>query len=189
MPKVAKEDNFEYVLLGLLNHTSLSGYDIKKKMDFEVNNFYPKVGLNKIYPTLKKLEKKKLVKMNEHKTSNRPSKKIYSITTSGKNKLTEWLQSPLKIRDEKYGLTIFKEFLIRLYFSSLIPKEETIDSIDELKDWLKNTLEIFDLYEHNLRNVIDEESDHKYYLLTVLFGKTIYEATLKWTDIARKILK
>jgi len=188
MPKVAKEDDFDYVILGLLNHASLSGYDLKKRIDFEVSNFYPKVGLNKIYPTLKKLERKKLVEMRETKTSNRPNKKIYSITTSGKNKLTEWLQSPLKIEDEKYGFTIFQEFLVRLYFSSLISKEETIESIGQLENWLDNTLGIFELYEQNLRNVLDEESDHKYYLLTVLFGKLQYEATLKWIDIARKIL-
>ena len=189
MPKVAKEDSFEYVILGLLNHTSLSGYDIKKRIDFEVSNFYPEVGLNKIYPTLKKLEKKKLVKMSESKTSNRPSKKIYSITTSGKDKLTEWLQSSLKIEGKKYGFTIFQDFLVRLYFSSLIPKEETIESVNQLEKWLKETLKRFEFYEQNLKDVLDEESDHEYYLLTVLFGKTIYEATLKWADMARNTLK
>jgi hypothetical protein len=44
------------------------------------------------------------------------------------------------------------------------------------------------MYKENLEKARDN-SDHVYYLLTVMFGIETYEAYLRWCSKARKMLK
>ena len=55
-----KENTARYILLGLLSHQPLSGYDIKKRVDLSIQPFWP-VGFGQIYPTLAQLEREGLV--------------------------------------------------------------------------------------------------------------------------------
>lgn len=189
MPKVAKKTTLEYVILGLLNHVPLSGYDLKKQFDNRVSYFWSEVSLSKIYPTLKKLEKRKCVSMTEVQSTNRPIKKIYSITDTGKEELIEWISVPIKISQTKHGLSFIQELLVKLYFSNLIPKKDTLTTVEEFKKWSLNTCQILSQYEDRLREVLEQDEDHRYYLLTVLLGKAIYEGVIKWSSEAYELLK
>lgn len=189
MPKAPKETKLNYVIMGLVNHEPMSGYDIKRRIDMEIGFFWPEVGFSQIYPTLKKLEKNKLVSMKEEKTGNRPSRKVYSITSKGKKQLIEWLKEPVEIEKTNHSFTIFQEFLLKLYFSGAISQENVIENINELEKWLKQTKTLFDQYEANLERILHSSEDHKYYLLSLQFGKIIYESLLNWTKNAKDLLE
>ncbi|TET30720.1 MAG: PadR family transcriptional regulator [Candidatus Heimdallarchaeota archaeon] len=189
MPKVPKDTKLEYVLLGLVNHEPMSGYDIKRRIALEIGFFWPEVSFSQIYPILKKLEKKETVSMKEEKTGNRPSRKVYSITSKGKKELIEWLKEPVEIERTNHSFTIFQEFLLKLYFSGAIPQENVIENINELEKWLKQTKTLFDHYEVSLEQVLHSSDDHKYYLLSMQFGKIIYESLLNWTKNAKELLE
>ncbi len=189
MPRVPKESNLEYVILGLLNHEKLSGYDIKQIIERRISFFWKKTSFTQVYSTLKKLEKEELVSMREEKEGNRPNKKIYTITRKGKDKLEIWVSRPLTFQKTNYSFTLFQEFLLKLYFGSSIPKEKTHYNIILLEKWLTHTSGIFKEFEQDLLRNQDEE-DHKYYYLTMKFGQIIYESILdKWFKEAERILK
>jgi DNA-binding PadR family transcriptional regulator len=52
---MSKENTTEYIVLGLLMHEDLSGYDLKKHIDQSISQFW-EVGYGQLYPTLKELE-------------------------------------------------------------------------------------------------------------------------------------
>ena len=189
MPKVAKESNLQYVLLGLLSHEPHTGYDLKKRIEMSISYFWPKASYSKIYPTLKKLEKQELVQMKEEKKGNRPTRKIYSITKKGEVYLKKWVAQPLKTKKRTDSFLLFQEFLLKLYFGNQVSKEANLSNIEDLENWLATVQPTFKLYEANLREYIENHEDHKFFLLTVLFGKAIYKSVSEWAKEAKKILQ
>ena len=51
---MASEDKLSYIILGLLKHEPLTGYDLKKNFENEVGEFW-QANTGQIYPTLRKL--------------------------------------------------------------------------------------------------------------------------------------
>ncbi|MFW9923527.1 MAG: PadR family transcriptional regulator [Candidatus Thorarchaeota archaeon] len=186
MPKTVKTDELEFVVLGILNHEPMTGYDIKERIEREVGYFWPEVDYNKIYPTLKKIEKKNLATMKID-DKNYPPKKIYTLTDTGYNYFMKWLSQPVKMT--KHGFTYFQEFLLKIHFGGELPDEILLRNIDAFEQWLNKILAVFIGYEGNLNSVINEDKDHRNYLLSLLFGKAIYTSLFDWIDEAKKIIK
>ena len=80
---MAKENTTIYIILGLLTHEELSGYDIKKIIDSSIGNFW-EVGYGQIYPTLKVIEKEGLVERKNEIQSKGPERITYTITDKGR---------------------------------------------------------------------------------------------------------
>nr|NHJ86007.1 PadR family transcriptional regulator [Asgard group archaeon] len=179
-----KLNEVDHIILGLLNHEPMSGYDIKGRIEYMISYFYPEIGFNKIYPSLKKLETAKMISLRIDDTDY-PPKKIYSVTKLGKEQLISWLSEPL--HETHHGFTLFQEFLVKLHFSSEVPREIVLRNIEFLEGWFANTIGIFNQYENQLNKILDSE-DHKFYLLNLLFGKTVYESLDKWINQAKKTL-
>ena len=57
---MVKENKTMYVILGLLSHTPMTGYDIKKRIDSTLKYFWG-ASFGSIYPALGELEKQKFV--------------------------------------------------------------------------------------------------------------------------------
>ncbi len=85
--------SLEYAILGFLNYGPLSGYDLKKVFDNSVQHFWP-ADQSQIYRTLSRLTKKDLVTIELVTQSERPDRKLYHITESGKSELLDWLAKP-----------------------------------------------------------------------------------------------
>ena len=56
MNKMAKDRKIDMVILGLLAHEDLTGYDIKKQIDGAISFFW-KGSFGSIYPALSDMEK------------------------------------------------------------------------------------------------------------------------------------
>jgi ABC-type antimicrobial peptide transport system permease subunit len=52
---MAKENKARFVILGLLAHEPMSGYDIKKRIEYSISNFYD-ISYGQIYPELARME-------------------------------------------------------------------------------------------------------------------------------------
>jgi DNA-binding PadR family transcriptional regulator len=176
-----KENKTEFILLGLLTHESLSGYDLKKQIDLMIGQFW-EVGYGQLYPTLKSLEEEGFITGASAESSKGPERIVYSITESGRAKLTEWLLLPAQKENVKY------EILLKVFFGSLLPPAETIKKIEEFKQRGAGNLELLGQYKQNLQVMLAENDDHLYFYLTVLFGEHIYQAYLEWADEAVKLL-
>jgi len=181
---MGKENKTVYVILGFLNHEDLTGYDIKKRIDTVLSYFWG-AGFGQIYPTLSLLERKGWVTKRNDSMGQKIERIIYAITDEGRDNLILWLAKPSENDKVKY------EILLKLFFGSALDVQKNIDHIEKFKNNYEKELPVLKGFEKNLTQVKDEveDTDHLYYLLTVLFGEKIYGAYLEWSNEALALLK
>ena len=85
------------LILGLLSHEELTGYEKKKRMDTTLKYFWG-ASYGSIYPTLSDLVNRGLAIKKEDGESKR-NKLIYTITDNGRDYLKEWLKSSVEKDD------------------------------------------------------------------------------------------
>lgn len=177
---MATEKKIDQVILGLLSHEPMTGYEIKKRMDTTLKFFWS-ASYGSIYPTLNTLEKDKKVTKVEM-TENGRDKVIYSITEEGKDTLKEWLAMPV-VKDE-----LRYETLLKLFFGSEVGTAITANHIQNFEAKIKLELPFLKASVKQLKELNSEE-DHQYFMLTAMFGVKVYEAYLEWCKEAKVILK
>ena len=178
---MAKDRKIDMVILGLLSHEDLTGYDIKKMIDGAISFFW-KGSFGSIYPALSAMEENGLVSKYKDENSGAREKILYHITDKGLEVLKEWLREEQASNDLKY------ETLLKLYFGGAGTREVSLHNIDVFEEKIRNDLALLKIYKENLEKVRDNE-DHMYFYLTVMFGIETYEAYLKWCAKARKMLR
>ena len=80
----------KYAILGLLNIEPMTGYDLGKKFNYQLAEFWS-AKHSQIYPELKKLVDEKLIVFNIEITGDVLEKKVYSITDKGRECFIKWL--------------------------------------------------------------------------------------------------
>ena len=100
-----------HAILGILQTQSLSGYDLKTQcFDGSISHFWP-ADQAQIYRTLDKMTEQGWIESQLEFQENRPNRKVYSITESGRSELGQWLTSV-------QALPVYREpFLIQLFFA------------------------------------------------------------------------
>ena len=100
--KSAKVGTLGFALLGVLARGPSSGYDVAQMMRQPVGFFWH-ARHSQIYPELAALDAARLVTFEVVAQTDRPAKKVYSLTPAGAAALREWITSPLDVpavRDE-----------------------------------------------------------------------------------------
>lgn len=177
---MANEKKIDYVLLGILSHEDLTGYDIKKRLDNRLSFFW-NASYGSIYPALARLEQVKMITSKREEDNGR-ERIIYSITDTGKSYLCEWLKKPV-VKDE-----LRYETLLKLFFGNEIGEAESIRHIHAFEKKIAQELVILEACVAQLEQY-QEEKTHMYYLLTAKFGVETYKGYLKWCDEAILMLK
>lgn len=179
---MGKDRKIDLVILGLLCHEPLSGYDIKKRIDHSIRFFW-KGSFGSIYPALNDMEKTGLIHKEMHlQQSGERERIVYDITESGRIRVEEWLKDSNASNELKY------ETLLKLFFGGISNCETAIQNIQNFKNEMKSQLQMFKIYQGSLSKVI-EENDHLYYYLTVLFGIKTCETYIIWCNEAIKIIE
>lgn len=178
---MANERKIDCVILGLLSHESLTGYEIKKRMDTTLKFFWG-ASYGSIYPALSGLVNDGLVTKYETKESGR-DKIIYTITEAGREHLKEWLHAPVEKDELRY------ETLLKLFFGSEIGREGTLEHINNFKDKIEKELPVLQGMVNVLEQIKDTDNTHLHYLLTAKFGVKVYKAYLEWCDETAEALK
>lgn len=158
--------SLQFAILGLLEYKSMTGYDLKKIFDESINNFWA-ASLSQIYRELGTLENKSYVVSVVQLQRDRPDKKIYSITETGKAAFKEWLVNfPEKISKETRD-----EFTLRIFFGSNLSKKDLIKQFQRFKDEklknleeIKSLNEISEKYTKEMKLFNDEELCWKFVL-------------------------
>lgn len=177
---MANEKKLNCVILGLLSHESLTGYEIKKRMDTALKLFWS-ASYGSIYPTLNSLVDNGMVTKLET-TDNGRDKVIYTITDSGKEYLKKWLTLPVTKDELKY------ETLLKVFFGGEIGPDVTLEHVHNFESKVKIELPYLKSAVNELSKIQGDEEAHKYFLLTAMFGERVYEAYLKWCKDAERIL-
>ena len=177
---MANEKKMDYAILGLLSHESMTGYEIKKRMDTTLKFFWG-ASYGSIYPTLSNLvQDEKITKFET--VENGREKIIYTITEQGRMHLKNWLSLPVEKDEIRY------ETLLKLFFGNEIGAKGTLEHIDNFSDKIRGQLLFLKGAVNELEQIKDEDLTHVYYQLTAMFGVKAYEAYLEWCVEARNIL-
>ena len=177
---MARERKIDMVILGLLSHEDLTGYDIKKRIDGAISFFW-KGSFGNIYPALKDMENQGLITKSDASVGGR-EKTTYHITKSGRDALKDWLKEEQVSNELKY------ETLLKLFFGGAESREVSVHNIEVFEEQIQKDLSVLKTYCETLEKSLDVE-DHIYYSLTASFGVETYEAYLRWCVRAKKILK
>lgn len=176
---MATDRKIDYVILGLLSHEDLSGYEIKARIDGAIRFFF-KGSFGSIFPALNDMEEKGLIAKKET-TSKGRKKTTYKITDAGLEKLKAWLESEQALNELKY------ETLLKLFFGGCEPINVSLKNIEAFEAKIKSDLLILKGYRDALKEA-PESNDHLCFSLTVSFGIETYEAYLRWCKKAKKML-
>lgn len=177
---MANEKKINQVILGLLSHESLTGYEIKKRIDTALKYFWS-ASYGSIYPTLSELVQDGFVTKKDTVENGR-DKIIYTITDAGRGYLKEWLAIPVTKDELRY------ETLLKLFFGSVAGTQISREHIENFEEKTKSELPYLQKAVKTLEG-IREDDVHKYYMMTAMFGVKVYQAFLEWCDEAKQILK
>lgn len=93
----------QYAVLASLMQQPRSGYDIAQWFAHVTQHFWA-IGHSSIYPALADLEKRVFVEYAEEPSEQGPTRKVYHLTSAGRDALLTWVDSPAadaEVRDEQ----------------------------------------------------------------------------------------
>ena len=170
----------KYVLLGFLNYSPMTGYELKQAMDTSTAFFWH-AKQSQVYTTLKALEEDGLLVSQVEPQADRPDKRVYTITEMGKQDLREWLARPQTEIDPRK-----ETILLKLFFSAQLDKETILTHL-RLQRQLHQ--EQCNLYRHELGPDIQAQFDDpvlgrdaRLWDATRRMGEIFESATLQWLD-------
>ena len=123
------------VCLGMLTDGPASGYDMKKCFESTFGHFFP-AGYGSIYPALATLARDGLVELEEIPQEGKPDRKVYSITSNGRDALDKALTNPNPTH------RVRSEFLAMMCFPHLMSDEQINEVIDNKIHELNELMQI-----------------------------------------------
>lgn len=172
---MALKNKSMYAILGILNLSPSTGYDIKKYSDQVLSGFWNE-NFGHIYPTLKKMLEDGMIEVVSTEKNER--KVRYGITEKGKQELKTWFL------EETVQQPVRSEFMLKLLFSSSQPKENVIRMLEEYKELHEKKIEKYLEMQKNLEQGIQEISKERAIFLEAVLRRGIIsdEAIIRWCD-------
>jgi DNA-binding PadR family transcriptional regulator len=121
---MASTVSIRHFILGLLNQQPMSGYDIKRVLK-SLSWLIDSPSFGSLYPALHTLLKDCLVTVEVISRQNKPPRKIYSVTETGRQALQEWVDQPA------VPGTSLKPFLMRLIVAGNLPQTALIAHLQQ----------------------------------------------------------
>ncbi|MDP6666260.1 MAG: PadR family transcriptional regulator [Dehalococcoidia bacterium] len=118
-----------YLILGLLSLGEMSGYELKQQADMSVALFYASPARSQIYTELRRLSELGYATEREVEQTDRPDKRLYSITESGEAALRDWLENTPTSAD-----VIKSHLLLKVFFGSRMDRSMLIDEVRRYRD-------------------------------------------------------
>jgi len=171
---MAKENRTRFAVLGMLHYGSMTGYEIRKRINEMVGYFWQEPNAS-LYPALKALEIEGSVIAARELPSSGPSRIRYTLTDLGRAAFAAWIvvaPAPSVLRNE---------FALKLVFGSLTDPDTILRFI---RDEQRNAQEV----EASLKAAIGSLPQGQEALMWRLiadYGRTIAESTAVWCERAR----
>jgi DNA-binding PadR family transcriptional regulator len=176
--------SLDHILLGILRNPA-SGYDLKQEFERTARHFWF-AELSQIYPALRKLEERGLLRSRRVPSSRGPERRVYGTTEAGSDELESWLRSdPVTPRPR---IT----YLAQLFFMSAL---EDLEATERFMETLhQSTAEVLARLEQTervwldhlgvegdpLETIDDDRVFHQY--TTLRSGLGTLRARVEWCD-------
>ncbi len=163
----------EAVLLGLLYDSPKYGYEIDKIIEEQSMRDWTEIAFSSIYYTLKNLEKKGYVDSQLTASDKNRTRKIFSITSTGKNLLENCVRK--KISEVKYAKWPVD---IGLAYMDILPQDEKIHHLQEYRESLSKAVKCY----LELRLFLIDHGCPLNRLQLAERPIIIYQAEIQWVD-------
>ena len=170
--------SLDYAILGFLNYHLYSGYDLKKIFDSSVRHFWP-ADQSQIYRTLARLTEQGYVEMEKIAQNDRPDRKVYHITESGRTELRRWLSGPPPLDEPRSAP------LIQVFFSGQFTDEEILQKFEGYAAMMRSILEVYDQVPEQIGPFSQEVNSPRetfFWMLTLENGIRMMRANLEWAE-------
>lgn len=172
--------SLKHGLLGLLSYGDLTGYELTKAFEDSLAFFW-QAQMSQVYRELKAMEKAGWLTSRAVIQTDKPNKRVYSITQQGREELRGWLEKDLS---EDF-FTTRSAFLMQLFFSEEKGKAATIASLKRARAACQATIEESKKIEDSIRfyrDAMDANQRAVYWNMTAQFGYAYYEMCGRWLD-------
>ncbi len=166
----------DHAILGVISFYPCSGYDVKKELEQGGAGLVWSISFGSVYPRLKRLEQRGLVRVVESSTGGR-QRRVYDLTARGWQELGRWLARP-----PKYPLPWRDELLLKMGFWGTARPEDRASLVEHLRVRKARSQQLFQRlldWSQNGVSAIDE-----YGTLILSYARAHLEAELAWIDRA-----
>jgi DNA-binding PadR family transcriptional regulator len=170
-----RETKSKYAILGMLSIYPMSGYDIKKKVEESISNFWTE-SYGQIYPILRTLIAEKLVTKTVEKGAGKPDRHVYALTARGRKELRRWLREGFTPKIQR------NEFLLKLFFGEEITPTLNRAHVERFAELQRGLLQKYRTAEKGILTEHAKNSNAPYWLMTVRYGQHVSRALLHWCD-------
>jgi DNA-binding PadR family transcriptional regulator len=177
--------SLKHAILGFLSYGPQTGYNLKNLFDLSVRHFWP-ADQSQIYRTLSDLADEGFATVELVEQTDRPNKKVYHITETGRAELQRWLLDPIPPLEPRSAP------LIQVFFGGLLDDEEMLAKFERLQDQCRAILAAYDQVPEQIEPFFEVAKDQReifYWLLTLEAGKRTMQAHLEWAESVIERLK
>ena len=176
--------SLKHAILVLLDVKAGTGYDIAKEFHAGMG-FMWSASHQQIYMELKKLAQAQWVSFRTQTQSERPDKKVYSITSHGRIELLNWLEKPIA------SSKLRAPFMIEMAAAHLASPDKLLIDTRAQQQFYQKKLEEYQRYEryyHAFGRDFQNKYRLKYLALEHAMEQT--QLSLKWlTKIEQEVLQ
>ena len=173
--------SLKHALLGFLSYQPMTGYDLKQHFDRSIYYFW-NAKLSQIYPTLNRMREDGLLTMDVDYQEDRPNRKVYHITETGREEMHRWLQEPVDVAPVRDA------FLIKMFFGGKLEVEEMLA---QLRRHLTLHQEQLAAYQEKVRMVMQQNVEATgmvregiFWGLTLEMGIRYEQGWIEWCEEA-----
>ncbi len=176
--------SLEHAILGFLNYKPFSGYDLKKIFDTSVQHFWA-ADQSQIYRTLARLTEQGWTEIEVIEQEDRPDRKVYTITQTGRDELRRWLTTSLT--HEKHR----SAELVQVFFAGQLSDDEVLAMFEREAEKIRAGLAGYDGVPQQAAEYIEmmhAPRETFFWLLTLDAGIKSAQAHLAWLeDVIQRI--
>ncbi len=168
----------EYAILGFLNYRPHSGYDLKKHFDHTISHFWS-AEQSQIYRTLGTMAGAGWVEMEVIDQSDRPDRKVYSITETGRGALRGWLTEPIPSQKARVAS------LVQVFFAGQLSDLELLAKFEEAAAATRLKLALFEQLpktEFDYLEGISSPREIYFWISTYRLGLRSMHSYLEWLE-------
>jgi DNA-binding PadR family transcriptional regulator len=169
-----------YAILGLLAFAPMSGYDIRREIDFSIGHFWSE-SFGQIYPALRELAAEGLIRPRPGTTGR--ERRVYEITAKGRRALLAWRAEPPR------PAPVRNELLLKLFFGAPGAGGRETEWLAQLE---KEQAESLRRFRRIRTQLLAEQGDHPslpFWLAVLRFGERRARDVRAWSRETRAALR
>ena len=170
--------SLEYASLGFLSYKPITGYELKKIFDSSVKHFWS-ADQSQIYRTLGKLTEAGMTEVERVEQTDRPDRKVYHITPTGRQAFQEWLRGPFPMQESKSGP------LVQVFFAGQMNEEELLAKFQTAAEIFRTVLHRYEQVPFQIDEILEKvpsPREHYFWMLTLDLGLRTMRAQLEWAE-------